>query len=442
MVNSVFDWLGIVFCGLAAHRLFGPRVALLAMILLAVSLRYFGHSMNNPKDIPFSAMACVVLCAMATARTTFPDFSGVQSMMLAVGVGLTINVRPGGILFLCYIALLLSVLTARGRDFAIKHLCLSGAQLIAIAVVALVLGTVFWPWAQAQPLVRPFEALVTFSDYTAWDGRVLYRGEYLGGGQIPWDYPFLYFLITTPPVVLVGSLLSIVMVSRRSGQLEKVAGLWFLFLFPLVFVVVLGSVLYDGIRHLLFAYTPLILVGAAGWIAALQAAQSTVTRAMLSMVLLIGLLEPFVFQVRNHPFQTVYFNQVVGGPHGAQFRFDLDYWGNSLLKAVEWTQSVAERSSYPVMVSSGRRPDHVVELDTHRFPGVVFLDHDKNTSHFHIELLRDHPGRLQSLLRQPNIVHTVQMADGTPLCVITMGPGFKLVADRLVMSEASSERTR
>lgn len=40
--------------------------------------------------------------------------------------------------------------------------------------------------------------------------------------------------------------------------------------------------------------------------------------------------------VKFHPYQIVYFNELTGGVRGAKGNFDLDYWGQSLKEAAEW----------------------------------------------------------------------------------------------------------
>ena len=149
----------------------------------------------------------------------------------------------------------------------------------------------------------------------------------------------------------------------------------------------------------------------------------------LIALLVIGLLEPLIFQVRNHPFQTVYFNQLAGGPNGALFRFELDYWGNSLIKAIEWSADLAERSSYPLLISG--EPAALIRFDTRRYSAVSFVHDNRKLSHLRVELLRHSPDLTERLLRQPTIAHTIDTADGTPLCVITEGPRFSSVAKNL-----------
>src|SRR4051812_14567152 len=94
-LNASIGWLGIVFCGLIAHRLFGTETALLSMVLLASMPRYFGHSMNNPKDIPFATLSAAILYVLCRLPSRYPFFTGRSAAGLALVVGLALNVRPG-----------------------------------------------------------------------------------------------------------------------------------------------------------------------------------------------------------------------------------------------------------------------------------------------------------------------------------------------------------
>ena len=75
-----------------------------------------------------------------------------------------------------------------------------------------------------------------------------------------------------------------------------------------------------------------------------------------SALLIVGMAEPLVFQVRNHPNQIVYFSPLMGGPKNAFARYDMDYWGNSVLQAVQWADSVARASGIPLIVSGNPDP--------------------------------------------------------------------------------------
>ncbi|HEY2980575.1 MAG TPA: hypothetical protein VGJ22_05305, partial [Anaerolineales bacterium] len=398
VINSVFGWLGIVFCGKLASRLFGVRAGLLAMGLLALSPRYFGDSMNNPKDIPFAAMSAVVLYCLSKIQPHFPYLSRAGATRLAVALALAINARAGGILYLCYTAALIAVSMVRDKNLSPRNVWSAGWQLALISAAAIVLGTTFWPWAHMQPLLKPFEALREFAKFDA-SLFVLYRGQYVPADALPPDYPFYYLLITTPPVVLIGLVFGFAATIGSARERFWLISLWVAVLFPLMYVAIRGSTLYDGIRHLLFVYPPLVVLAAAGWMTLFRWTDGSSTRFVLAAVLIAGLLEPLVFQLRNHPNQIVYFNQFVGGPRGAFGRFELDYWGNSLLQAVEWTASAARHSSRVLNISAGT-PDNVVKLDAHRYSAAVrFVNRDETPDHLRIQLLRHSPEQLAALIR-------------------------------------------
>ena len=96
------------------------------------------------------------------------------------------------------------------------------------------------------------------------------------------------------------------------------------------------STLYDGVRHLLFIYPVLVVLAASGWTAWLRSHRPWVRRGAAAM-LVGGLVNVVAFDVRFHPNETVYFNELVGGPRGAFAKYEMDYWGNCVLKAVAWS---------------------------------------------------------------------------------------------------------
>jgi len=52
--NAAIGILGVVGTWKLARALGGPRAALIATVLLALTPNYLGHMFNNPKDIPFA----------------------------------------------------------------------------------------------------------------------------------------------------------------------------------------------------------------------------------------------------------------------------------------------------------------------------------------------------------------------------------------------------
>ncbi len=446
-VNAVFGWIGIVFTGLLASRLFGSWSGILALILLAASPQYFAHSMNNPKDLPFAAMSVMVLYCLSRLSPRWPYLTVGTGAALAVALGLALGTRPGALLYFGYLPLLLlailivqwisAVPRADRGDvrrwlrtiFTIPRVhWTAGVHLVArvslVIVAGLVLGTVFWPWAQVEPFTRPFEALTRAGAYD-WDGLVLFDGRQLPAGKLPSSYLPTWFLITTPPVVLVGMVFSIAHV--RGWGWPRLA-LWSVALLPIVLIIVRGSMVYDGMRHVLFAYPPMAVLAASGWTALLTDRQRWLKIGGFAL-LIAGLVNVLSFNVRSYPNQAAYINELAGGPSGAFGSYELDYWGNCVLQAVEWSAATARQAQMPVRVFG--RPDHLVQFNAARFPALIVTPNRADPHHLEIQLLRGSVNYMLRLATNPEVVHRVTTADGAVLCVVSRGPNFDELERRL-----------
>lgn len=423
-VNALFGWLGIVYLGRLGRLMAGPGAGLLAMALLTLSPRYFADSMNNPKDAPFAALATVALYYTLRLRPTFP-FLGLRLFLpLAASIALALNVRAGALLLLAYVAAALSLLTFTARAWRPRQLAVTAGTWVALAVVVLLAGTLAWPWAQIHPLRRPFEALQRLSSFD-WDRTVLFAGADVRATALPIDYVPRWEALTTPPVVLAGALASLLLLRRAQAGRLRVLALWAAAVFPAVYVVASRAVIYDGIRHLLFAYPPLVALAACGWHGLLDGAGRR-WRLAVSCVLAVGLLEPVWFCWRNHPNECVYFNALAGGPRGALGRYELDYWGNSVHQAVAWIAAAARPGGAPVVVSG--HPPQVVRDEARRRAGLDFARAELQRHQLDVLVLRGKRQEVLELAGRADVLHRVTTADGATLAVVVPGPAFAEVA--------------
>ncbi len=430
-VNALFGWGGIVIAGLAAARAFGPRAGWLAAALLTLAPRYFGDAMNNPKDVPFAAMAMAVLGITLTLDWRRPRLSWARASLLATAIALAVNIRPLGLVLLLYAAgviglgsLLAALLTTdEGRWQAFGR---NVVVLLVVGLVAVPAGTIVWPYAQAQPFVRPLTAFITTTQLDWAQGfDVLFAGQNLGAGALPWTYVPTWLVMTVPPVVLCGLALSWLAARRGLQQAVAWAGLLAFAGVPVVAAIIRHATIYDGIRHLLFVVPPIVVLAAAGWSALLQTRARVIGTALLA----VGLAEPLLFQVRNHPNQIIYFTPLMGGPHAAFARYDMDYWGNSVLQAVQWADRLARESGVPLVVSGN--PIQSVDANAARFKTLQVVARANLVYHLDIRLMRGPSASLREFAARPDILYAVTMADGTPLCVVLPGPAFLSVSNRL-----------
>lgn len=435
-VNAAFGALGILATGLLTATLLTPSAGVLAMVLMLSSPRYVGHAMNNPKDIPFAALCMVALLSFLLLRRESPFLSWRRALAIGIALALPLGVRPGALLYLMYFGVCVLVLIVRARAWSAREIGSAAARLAVVGVVMLVAGCVFWPWALQNPFVRPIQALRAAGDFN-WHGTMLFNGEDITAQDVPWSYLPTWMAVTIPPVVLVGLALSLVAAVRdvryRGAWL---IGLWGVATFPVVAAIVARSTLYDGWRHVLFVYPPVIVLSAAGWNFLMKERQPRAVRKIAVALLVAGCLEPLVFAVRNHPNEVVYFNFLVGGPRGANGRFDLDYWGNSLLQAVEWTDQLATRSGVPLCISG--RAYSVLRGNAQRFRS-LYSEHPSHGAH-HIEvvLARGSSEGLMELAARQDILHVIETADGVPLAYVLPGPRIDEVRHRIIGATIST----
>src|SRR6185437_8192650 len=95
------------------------------------------------------------------------------------------------------------------------------------------------------------------------------------------------------------------------------------------------SSLYDGWRHFLFIYPPLVVLASIGWIAIVNAKQKVIGYATIGLIV-IGLISPVRFALANHTLESLYYNEIPGGLKGIYGKYETDYYMLGIKPATEW----------------------------------------------------------------------------------------------------------
>lgn len=426
-VNAVFGWTGVVFAFLMAFRIFGLRAAWLAAALLVAMPRYIAESMNNTKDLPFAVLMLVGLYYIVTIQREYPYVSWSHALKLAVAIALALDVRSMGLVLFGYAAIGLGVAVIASGERSATRLLATAGRFAMIALVGLLGGAVFWPWAQQSPFVRPIEAFFLASSFS-WGNPSLFAGRDLAASELPWYYLPTWLGMTLPPIVIAGACLSTARLWSVKTSRVQLAAIWAFVLIPAVYAIVRGLTLYDGIRHLFFIVPPIAVLAAAGWDLALSSRSIPVAWSAAA-VLVLGVAEPMAFQLRNHPNQAVYFTPVMGGPRAAFGRYEMDYWGNCVLEAVRWSAAQAEQAKMPVVITANAW--EVAVADASRYQSLAFRLRQQGGYHLDIRLLKGARDDVMYTSKLPDILYRVTTADGTPLCVVLPGPEYPQLAARL-----------
>src|SRR5208282_3295444 len=128
---------------------------------------------------------------------------------LGIAVGMTMGVRVGGLLLLCYLVLLLALdgmwrtIAARRAFLLIEGIWIGlWRVLLPVALFAYSVMLLFWPWGQTDPVENPLRALAFFSHQT-FPFSTLFAGRFIPASDLPWAYLPTYVVLALPEFVLV-----------------------------------------------------------------------------------------------------------------------------------------------------------------------------------------------------------------------------------------------
>ena len=349
LLNALGGVVGIAGCWKLGRAMGGARAGFLALIFLLLTPNYYGQMFNNPKDIPFAVGGVWATYYMVRILPDLPRPKLLLLVKMGLAIGLALGVRVGGLLFVCYLGLLLA-LSGVWQALAARRLALVVAVgwtsfwrvLLPVAAVAFAVMLVFWPWAQQDPIGNPWRALAFFS-HESFPFTTLFDGRSVPAGDLPWEYLPTYILVALPELILVLLVAAFMLapfalarhgVARRREEAIGYLLLGLTIVFPVAYAIAIKAVLFHGMRHFIFVLPPIAVAAALVMDRALTALAAFPYRKPIFAALGLYGVAHLTTMVLLHPDQYVYYNAFVGGVDGAQRRFKIDYWANSYAEAV------------------------------------------------------------------------------------------------------------
>ena len=335
-IDAFVGFLIILFAVRLARYLRGWDAALLVAWFLFLSPRFFGESMNNPKDVPFALGMLMGVYYIMRFLEAFPKPSKKDMVMVGLSIGFAISIRVGGILlipFFC-VAIGLKYLFDWRKQYTLgsKEIKQLMVHTIIICASGYLAGLLFWPYGLQNPISNPLKALGEMSQFSTSIG-MLFADNRIMSENVPWYYIPQWLFISTPIIILIGIVVSPYLFMSKEFKLSQLSFLFFAALFPLFYVIYKKSPLYDGWRHMFFIYPPLMILSALTFISLISKLKNKYGQYAVVGVLVIGLALPAKWSIANHPNEIVYFNEFVGGVNGAYGKYETDYYMNSLKQA-------------------------------------------------------------------------------------------------------------
>ena len=327
---------------LLAWRLFRSRaLALFALLFFLLHPRIYAHSFFNPKDPPFASLfaICLLLSHRAFEKGTPGAFA-----LCGLATGMLANLRVlGAALVVVFLAACAGDL-ARAREGTDRRRVAVTAGVFAL--VAALSYYVSMPSLWGNPAERIGEMLGTLSARPNPYPQA-FLGETVLRTDLPAHYLPVWFVITTPPLVLLLGMTGIAALVRRGardpGALAHHTPLRFLALIvasmavPVLAVVALRSTLYDDWRHMYFLWGPFALLATFGLHALIRASERLPRgrlrqrfRVAVYCLTALGLGLVAAQMAILHPYESYYFNALVDrrGPEELRKRFHLYDYGS------------------------------------------------------------------------------------------------------------------
>ena len=333
LASHIFFLIGALFCFFLVHLLYKNKMlAAVAFLMIVLHPRLYAHSFINTKDVPFLTMFFISFYFLALA---FKRKRWIYFLLLAISVGITINLRIMGVMLLCIVPAFLIL------DMIIeKRWKWNSLYLITFLSVSLLTLYATWPFLWPAPIDNFLEAFDNMRDFR-WNGVVLLNGNMIHADALPWYYLPEWFTITTPILFLVlgiagGVFVLIGFVKRPLQYLKNTntrnnLAYAACFIAPFLAVIYFHSVVYDGWRQIFFVYAGfvLLMIFALHKLAALN---------WLKGVTYVTLLYFVGVSVYYFPYQNVYFNSFLEFKESEYIRrhFEMDYWGIANLEALNY----------------------------------------------------------------------------------------------------------
>jgi len=311
--------------------------AVIAFLSLFLAPRFFGDIPANPKDIPFAIFYFLTIVFIyKTSNLKAP----VRLLILGALFGVTQSLRTVG--FTMYFIYFIYQLYQR-KPF--KETVL---DIIMIFIIAAFFTASTWAFVGVNYFRNAVELFSNASDFAPWNNLMLFQGKFLTKYDRPFSYLPIWFLITTPIYILICSVLSLAFIKKNR--------LVFLFCITLcinfVLYIILKPVIYNGLRHFLYLLPILVLMSLLFIFEFVgNSKRKELIKIFIISIVFINMATVALEMYRLHPYEYIYFNELVGGLKGAQGNYEMDYWGASYTDSSIWLKGQSYSKVYPCNLS-------------------------------------------------------------------------------------------
>lgn len=324
-------------------KLYGMKIAFIVSLSFFFLPRIFFHSHLAALDYPAAAMWFLVVYAYWRGMKE-QKWIWYSSILLGFALLTKLNSYFIYIPIVCYWSLCfhrkVKCIIFRKRRITLKENFRMFSKIIPMFIIPPLVFTAFWPYLWKDPISRILE-YPQFSLKLISVKPVYYFGTVLT--HLPWHYPFVLTLITIPLITLIPFFMGLFKINAKP---YKNTNIFILFnaLLPL-FITSLPMVpKYDGARLFLPAFPFICIVSGSGIKHIFDVTKKfKLEKLFFVAYMLLFSLSFYHSIIKYSPYQSSYFNEVIGGVDGAAEKgFEVEYWGNAFIGTLPFLNEHSE----------------------------------------------------------------------------------------------------
>ena len=342
LLNFTIYFFSLIILFKLIRKRCSSYISLLGVLVLFLTPRIFAESFYNTRDIFFLSLFIFFLY---TIQKIINEHTYKNILYLSITSALLIITKVLGIIpFLIFLILHINNLTEN-----IKNKKNYLKEFFLLIVLTFIFIVILWPYLWVSPMNSLYLAYTEMiKQHESLTLLNYFFGDQIISTDIPWYYRIIWFFITTPIIVILLYILGFI--SILSNLIKKILNLdeknlrifqnekeFFDGYLLLVIVGTLFATIkfnesqYGGWRHLYFLYIPVILFSMQGVNFILKLNKKYLSN-IISLLIWITLIINSIWMYNNHPYQNIFFNNIV--KKYAKNNFELDYWGLSNLQSL------------------------------------------------------------------------------------------------------------
>ena len=332
LTSVIFSSLTVALICLFGWKYISFSVGIISGVILSMLPLMVGYSQLATME------SFIIFFFTATVFSFFnflSTFSKRYIFLTGILLGLSLMVKYTNVLLIPLIFLVFVIWFLR-RDKNKKDRITGLKGIMAIYAIAFITAFVVWPmpWLHLQEVLRHNSILRSYPHPVpeVFFGRLM---------LVPKVYYVVYFLITTPLLILVLFSIGLKVVYSKKTWIFIAILIWFIF----PFIQSLYNFKQHGIRYIIEIYPPLALIAGMGFNYIIS--KFNKIKYVGFAFILFLLTYSFFILFRMTPYYLDYFNELVGGPKNVYEKklFQMGWWGQGIGEAALYVQKNAAKGS-------------------------------------------------------------------------------------------------